>query len=124
MKSVAVKVCTVAVKESRITFTSAVIETPESQKVKIDGNGAYFGELTVTVSGIVYLESYAVANPVVFTISPTAEKVSSHEKKAVLEGDESATVTGIVGVKTPQDTQTFDMTIYISDAGQDSVSAE
>lgn len=124
MKSVAVKACTIAVKESGITFTSAVIETPESQKVKIDGKGAYFGELTVTVSGIVYLESYAVANPVVFTISPTAEKVSSHEKMAVLEGDESATVTGIVGVKTPQDTKTFDMTIYISDAGQDSVSAE
>lgn len=124
MKSVAVKACTIAVKESGITFTSAVIETPESQKVKIDGKGAYFGELTVTVSGIVYLESYAVANPVVFTISPTAEKVSSHEKMAVLEGDESATVTGIVGVKTPQDTQTFDMTIYISNAGQDSVLAD
>lgn len=124
MKPVAVKVCTIAVKESGITFTSAVIDTPESQKVKIDGKGAYFGGLTVTVSGIVYLESYAVANPVVFTISPTAEKVSSHDKMAVLEGDESATVTGIVGVKTPQDTQTFDMTIYISDAGQDFVSAE
>lgn len=124
MKLVAVKGCTIAVKESGITFTSAVIDTPESPYVKIDGKGAYFGELTVTVSGIVYLESYAVANPVVFTISPTAEKVSSHDKKAVLEGDESETVTGIVGVKTPQDTKTFDMTIYISDAGQDSVTAE
>lgn len=124
MKPVAVNGCTIAVKESDIAFTSAVIDTPESPEVNIDGNGAYFGELKVTVSGIFYQESYFVANPVVFTISPTAEKVSSNDNMAVLEGDESATVTGIVGIKTPQDTRTFSMTIYISKSGQDSVTAE
>ena len=124
MKPVAVKGCTIAVKESGISFTSAVIDTPESHEVNIDGNGAYFGELKVTVTGIIYQKSYAVANPVVFTISPTAEKVSSNDNMAVLEGDESATVTGIVAIKTPQDTRTFSMTIYISKAGQDSVTAE
>ncbi len=123
MKPVAVKGCTIAVKESGISFTSAVIDTPASHEVNIDGNGAYFGELKVNVAGIIYQESYFVANPVVFTISPIA-KVSSNDNMAVLEGDESATVTGIVGTKTPQDTRTFSMTIYISKAGQDSVTAE
>ena len=52
MKPVVVKGCTIAVKESGIAFTSAVIDTPESHEVNIDGNGAYFGELKVTVSGI------------------------------------------------------------------------
>lgn len=124
MKPVAVKGCTIAVKESGISFTSAVIDTPASHEVNIDGNGAYFGELKVTVAGIIYQKSYSVANPVVFTISPTASKVSSNDNMAVLEGDESATVTGIVGIKTPQDTRTFSMTIYISKAGQDSLTAE
>ena len=124
MKPVAVEGCTFRVKEANIEFLTAKILTPASGKVSVDGKGAYFGEMTVSVSGITYMESYVVANPVVFTISPTAENVSSHGEKAVLDGDESATVSGIVGVKTPQDVQEFSMTIYIESAGQDSVKAE
>jgi hypothetical protein len=124
VKPVAVEGCTFRVKEANIAFLTAKILTPASGKVSVDGKGAYFGTLTVSVSGIKYMESYVVANPVVFTISPTAEKVSSHGENAVLDGDESATVSEIVGVKTPQDVKKFSMTIYIEAAGQDPVKAD
>lgn len=124
MKPVAVEGCTFRVKEANIEFLTATILTPASGKVSIDGKGAYFGDLTVSVAGITYMESYVVANPVVFTISPTAKKVSSHGENAVLDGDESATVEGIVGVKTPQDVKEFSMTIYIESAWQDSLKAD
>ena len=124
MKPVAVEGCTFGVKEANIEFLTVKILTPASGKVTVDGKGAYFGEMTVSVSGIKYMKSYAVANPVVFTISPTAEKVSSHGENAVLCGDESATVSGIVGLKTPQDVKEFSMTIYIESAGQESVKAD
>lgn len=124
MKPVAVEGCEIGVKEANIEFLTAKILTPASGKVSVDGKGAYFGEVTVSVSGITYMSSYVVANPVEFTISPTAEKVSSHGENAVLDGDESATVYEIVGVKTPQDVKKFSMTIYIESAGQDSVKAE
>lgn len=124
MKPVAVEGCTFGVKEANIEFLTVNILTPANGKVTIDGKGAYFGEMTVSVSGIKYMKSYAVANPVVFTISPTAENVSSHGENAVLDGDESSTVSGIVGVKTPQDVKEFSMTIYIESAGQESVKAD
>ena len=124
MKPVAVEGCTFRVKEENIEFLTTKILTPASRKVSVDSKGAYFGEMTVSVSGIKYMKSYAVANPVVFTISPTAENVSSHGENAVLDGDESSTVSGIVGVKTPQDVKEFSMTIYIESAGQESVKAD
>lgn len=124
MKPVAVEGCTFRVKEANIEFLTVKILTPASGKVTVDGKGAYFGEMTVSVTGIKYMKSYAVANPVVFTISPTAENVSSHGENAVLDGDESSTVKGIVGVKTPQDVKEFSMTIYIESAGQESVKAD
>lgn len=124
MKPVAVEGCTFGVKEANIEFLTANILTPASGKVSVNGKCAYFGEMTVSVSGIKYMKSYAVANPVVFTISPTAENVSSHGENAVLDGDESSTVSGIVGVKTPQDVKEFSMTIYIESAGQESVKAD
>lgn len=124
MKTVAVEGCEIGVKEENIEFLTANILTPSSGNVSVDGKGAYFGEMTVSVSGITYMKSYAVTNPVVFTISPTAEKVSSHGENSVLDGDESATVSGIVGVKTQQDVKEFSMTIYIESAGQDSVKAD
>lgn len=124
MKPVAVEGCTFGVKEENIEFLTTKILTPASRKVSVDSNGAYFGEMTVSVSGIKYMKSYAVANPVVFTISPTAENVSSHGENAVLDGDESSTVSGIVGVKTPQDVKEFSMTIYIESAGQESFKAD
>lgn len=124
MKPVAVEGCTFRVKEANIEFLTAKILTPASVKVSVDGKGAYFGEMTVSVSGIKYMKSYAVANPVVFTISPTAENVSSHGENAVLDGDESSTVSEIVGVKTPQDVKKFSMTIYIESAGQETVKAD
>lgn len=124
MKQVSVEGCTFGVKEANIEFLTVKILTPASRKVTVDGKGAYFGEMTVSVSGIKYMKSYAVANPVVFTISPTAENVSSHGENAVLDGDESSTVSGIVGVKTPQDVKEFSMTIYIESAGQDSLKAD
>lgn len=124
MKPVAVEGCTFGVKEENIEFLTTKILTPASRKVSVDSKGAYFGEMKVSVSGIKYMESYAVANPIVFTISPTAENVSSHGENAVLDGDESSTVSGIVGVKTPQDVKEFSMTIYIESAGQESVKAD
>ena len=124
MKPVAVEGCTFGVKEANIEFLTTKILTPASRKVSVDSKGAYFGEMTVSVSGIKYMKSYAVANPVVFTISSTAENVSSHGENAVLDGDESSTVSGIVGVKTPQDVKEFSMTIYIDSAGQESVKAD
>lgn len=124
MKLVAVEGCRIGVKEENIEFLTATILTPASGKVAVDGKGAYFGNLTVSVSGITYMGSYAVAKPVTFTVSPSSGYVKSHGESAVLENDESATVEGIVGIKTPQDTQTFSMTIYIRDAGQGSVNAE
>lgn len=124
MKPVAVEGCTFGVKEENIEFLTTKILTPASRKVSVDSKGAYFGEMTVSVSGIKYMKSYAVANPVVFTISPTAENVSSHGENAVIDGDESSTVSGIVGVKTPQDVKEFSMTIYIESAGQESVKAD
>ena len=124
MKPVAVEGCTFGVKEENIEFLTTKILTPASRKVSVDSKGAYFGEMTVSVSGIKYMKSYAVANPVVFTISPTAENVSSHGENAVLDGDESSTVSGIVGVKTPQDVKEFSMTIYIESAGKESVKAD
>ena len=124
MKPVAVEGCTFGVKEANIEFLTVKIMTPASGKVTVDGKGAYFGEMTVSVSGIKYMKSYAVANHVVFTISPTSENVSSHGENAVLDGDESSTVKGIIGVKTPQDVKEFSMTIYIESAGQESVKAD
>lgn len=124
MKPVAVEGCTFGVKEENIEFLTTKILTPASRKVSVDSKGAYFGEMTVSVSGIKYMKSYAVANPVVFTISPTAENISSHGENAVIDGDESSTVSGIVGVKTPQDVKEFSMTIYIESAGQESVKAD
>ena len=124
MKPVAVEGCTFRVKEENIEFLTTKILTPASRKVSVDSKGAYFGEMTVSVSGIKYMKSYAVANPVVFTISPTAENVSSHGENAVLDGDESSTVSGIVGVKTPQDVKEFSMTIYIVSAGEVSVKGD
>ena len=124
MKRLAVKGCSISVKEPNITFMDVTIVTPESPYVYAGGKGAYFGKLTVVVSGIVYQGNYAVPNPVTFEISPSATYVKSHGEFAVLEGDESATVQDITGFNPSQEPATFSMTIYISSAGQYGVDAE
>lgn len=67
------------------------IETPPSQKVKYDEKGAYSGTLTISISGL--SGSGFTGGSGSGVLNGSAQKVKIEGKAAVLEGDQSETIT-------------------------------
>ena len=85
MKNVAVVGCTVTLSPGTGV---AQITTQASLKVKVNGNGVYFGSIDVSVSG--YSDSTITvpsSGSGTITIKPSAKKVKVEGDYVVLEGD-------------------------------------
>ena len=118
MKLIAVQGCTLIATPSGV----AKITSPAATDVMVDNKGAYFGTLSISVSGAT--SGSASGGEGVGTLIGTSKNCTNHGQPAVLENDEcSVSVTG-TSTKPPYNPETWTVTVKISVAGQTSMSSD
>lgn len=119
----AVKGCTISILPPIVSVegvTSIQIQTPPSNKVKIDGNGIYSGSINVIITGAT-LNGLQQVSPAIITINPQIVKNAKVEKKLVLtDGDNGQSSTPVTFNAGPA-TASAIMQIQITNAGQSKV---
>jgi hypothetical protein len=122
-KHVAVQGMTLAIDEIGVTATLTPT-TPPSLKNKAGSPlaSAYFGNVAVTVAAATDGVCTQTA-PQVATLKPTATEVSSGGDKVLRVDDEAATL-AVAGTDGGGNPCTINVTVYVSDAGQNKVSAQ
>ena len=122
MKNVAVVGCTVTLNPGTGV---AQITTQASLKVKADGNGVYFGNIDVSVSG--YSDNTITvpgSGSGTITIKPSAQKVKVEGDYVILEGDSGdAMIDGMAQQGQTQVAVKSKVTAKIQFAGQSKVKA-
>lgn len=121
MKPIASKDMTLAIKELGVSCESMTVTTLPSDKVTSPGGGLYFGEVKVSLVAPVY--NGFIAPAAVATLEPSAINVSDDGGKALLEGDEAATL-HLTGMNSSSVTKDFDLTLYVIKAGQEAILAD
>lgn len=120
MVFVAVKNCKIQILPPVVAVegvTSIEIITPESQHVKVNGNGAYSGDIQVVVSGAA-LGALNQVGAATITISPdSARKEKIDGKYVICVGDQGQTEQPVT-FQAGQTTSQSIIQIMIADAGQ------
>lgn len=120
MKDMAVVGCTLAVQAP--VNGSASFTGPASTKVKAGGQFAYLDGTQVTVPPGATDGTCTTTAPGIGNMSATAEKVLGEDKE-VLRKDDELTISAIPGILSPSGACTLDVTVKITDAGQDKTRA-
>lgn len=124
MKPIAVDGCTL--KESAGSGTITITNQPSS-KVKCDGKGAYYDKIEFSISAYTGSNITNGDGTATGSISGGSSKVKIEGSAAVLEDDESATITvnGTHPVgQNPKVPTTDSITVKVQKAGQSKVEAE
>ena len=115
-----------ASKKCKVQVLSPVIEgniivkSDPTDKVLVNGEGIYVGELKVTVSGCV-LSGYTQSGSATITIKPTLSKKVKIEGQNVLVKGDSGVTESVVTFVSGNSSITSLINVQITDAGQDKV---
>ena len=122
LKYTAVQGMTLAVDEIGTTATLTPATPPSTTNKAGDPlSPAYFGDVAVTIAAAT--DGVCTQNaPAVATLKPTSTAVAAGSDK-VLRVDDEAVMVSVVGVDGGGNPCTVDVTVFISDAGQDKVKA-
>ena len=123
-KNLAVQGCTLLIQGG--TGPAPTITNQPSSNIKVNGKGVFFGQIAFSLSGVIAGDIVTPTGSYPGTIQGTGANVLESSKKAVLEGDVSATVT-VRGTKPgPNGSQLpaqGNVTVKVSVAGQTDVIA-
>ena len=113
-KAIAIQSCTFSI--SPLTISGSVTaQTSPSTKFKINGQGVFFGPLTVLTSAL--SQGSFQAPPTSFTINPTAIKTKHNSLAVILENDFATLPITFTDPGTGT-TTVISVTVKVSNAGQ------